>query len=32
MSRLPRLLQELHSLGWTVLFVWLIAHITGFAP
>ena len=32
MSRLPRILQELHSLGWTALFVWLVANITGVLP
>jgi hypothetical protein len=30
MSRLPRILQELHALGWTALFVAIIAKITGF--
>lgn len=29
MSRLPRVLSELHSLGWAILFVWLAATITG---
>jgi hypothetical protein len=29
MSRLPRLISEAHRLGWTLLFVWAVARITG---
>jgi hypothetical protein len=29
MSRLPIILQRLHSLGWALLFAWLVAKITG---
>jgi hypothetical protein len=29
MSRLPICFQHLHSLGWTLLFVWFAFNITG---
>jgi hypothetical protein len=29
MSRLPVILQQLHSLGWTILFVLAVAIFTG---
>jgi hypothetical protein len=32
MSRLPIVLQHLNSLGWTLLFVCLVAKITGVLP